>query len=91
MFIRTKLCIPTPVQREWIRESHKLLGHVGFGRLWKMMANKYERGDVLEAGTFAKQVAAQCETCQACVRPQNKFGPIVSSTALITMLFSIIA
>ena len=31
----------------------------------------------MEAAAFAKQVAAQCETCQACVRPQNKFGPIV--------------
>ena len=34
MFLENKLCIPLPLQRQWIRDFHQRSGHVGFDRLW---------------------------------------------------------
>ena len=77
MFLDGKPCIPTPLQREWIRKIHEQIGHVGFERTWKILGRDFEWGDVHVAQNFARQVSHECDTCQACDRPRNKFGPIV--------------
>ena len=37
-----KPCIPTPLQREWIRTIHEQIGHVGFERPWKIFGRDFE-------------------------------------------------
>ena len=77
MFSFGKLCVPTPIQKEWVRVSHANLGHLGFERTWKMLQRLYVWGDDSKAKKFAKTVAKECETCQACVRPRSRLGPMV--------------
>ena len=79
MFFGPKLCVPTPLQKEWIRKQHSLLGHPGYERLWFLLQKFFEWGKESEANAFAKRVSQECDTCQACVRPRNRFGPIVSA------------
>ena len=79
MFQNSKLCIPTPLQKEWVRLTHQFLGHVGVERMWKILEVRYEWGDEEDAKEFAKWVTRECDTCQACQRPRNKLGPIVSA------------
>ena len=76
MFIGTKLCIPLPLQREWIRRCHNA-HHRGHERTWKLMNDRYDWADKVGAWRFSKQVNRQCEVCQACNRPRNRLGPIV--------------
>ena len=76
MFLGTKLCIPLPLQKEWIRECHNR-HHKGQERTWKLMNDKHDWADARAAWRFAKQVNRQCEVCQACNRPRNRLGPIV--------------
>ena len=79
MFSFGKLCVPTPLQKEWVRLSHQQLCHLGFDRTWKILQKLYVWGDEPEAKKFPKAVSRDCDTCQACVRPRNKLGPIVSA------------
>ena len=79
MFLGPKLCVPSPLQKEWIREVHALLGHVGAERLKRVLEDRYEWGDDLEAVNFATRVSHECDTFQACDRPRNRSGPIVSA------------
>ena len=76
MFLGHKTCIPTPLQKEWIRAVHEVQGHVGFPRMWKILEDHYECGSLAEAKNFARRVAKECDTCQACRRPKNRYGPI---------------
>ena len=77
LFLDSKLCIPSAIQNEWIRISHQNLGHVGGERLWTMIENKFEWADKVQVENFVKLVTRQCDSCQACQRPRNKYGPIV--------------
>ena len=77
MFENGKLCIPTPIQSEWIREMHQNIGHVGNERLWQVIENKFQWGNKTQAKRLTMQMTKQCDTCQACQRPRNKYGPIV--------------
>ena len=73
------MCIPLQLQNEWIRELHVSTGHVGKERFWQIIGDRHEWADRIKALEFSKLVMDQCDTCQACVRPRNKFGPIVMS------------
>ena len=77
MFLENKLCVPTPLQKQWVREIHAMSGHVGYDRFWTLVGNQFEWADDHVVQEFAKRVSHECDTCQACVRPHNRFGPIV--------------
>ena len=76
MFLGAKLCIPLPLQKQWIRHFIDRQ-HKGHERTWKMMDYLNEWADSMAAWRFAKQVNKQCVVCQACNRPRNRLGPIV--------------
>ena len=76
MFEGHKLCVPTPIQKEWVRAMHEAQGHVGFLRMWKILEDHYEWGDKGVARNFARKVMRERDTCQACQRPRNRYGPI---------------
>ena len=78
MYLKGKLCIPLSLQEPWIRESHVFAGHVGSQRLWDHLQKQYEWSDGDKAKRFAQRVTQQCETCQACQRPNTLQGPMES-------------
>ena len=77
MYSGPKSCVPTPLQKEWIRVVHAELGHAGFERTWNVMQKWFEWGNEEEAKNFTKKVSQECDTCQACKRPRNLLGLIV--------------
>ena len=77
MFSGNKLCVPSALQKQWVREIHAMSGHVGYDRFWAMVGDQFEGGDEDVVWECAKRVSHECDTCQACVRPHNRFGPIV--------------
>ena len=77
MFLEHKMCIPIPLQKEWVRLQHEEMGHVGFPRMWKVLEEHFEWGEKGVAKKFAQKVSKECDTCQACQRPRNRYGPIV--------------
>ena len=55
MFLDRKLCVPSPVQKEFIRIEHELNGHVGFLRFWKIIGDRFEWYNKGEARKFAEK------------------------------------
>ena len=76
LLFEEKLCIPTSLQKQFIREYHSFVGHVGAPRLWKHLSNHFVFGDEKEAKDFVHQVMGECETCQACQRTTSLNGMV---------------
>ena len=76
MFSWNKLCVPSSVQKQWVRKIHAMSGHVGYDRFWAMVGDQFEWADEHVVREFAKRVSHECDSFQACVRPHNRFGPI---------------
>ena len=69
MFFREKFCIPSCLQKSFIRKTHACLGHVGGKLLWEHMSLTTEWAQEDEAHRLTMCISRQCETCQACVKP----------------------
>ena len=77
LFFQGKLCFPRYLQAAHVRAYHDFYLHPGPERLWKKLTLLFEFADREETKKFTDTVMSQCESCQACQRPQRLKGPIV--------------
>ena len=77
LFFEGKLCVPRYLQAAHVRAYHDFYLHPGPERLWKKLTLLFEFADREETKKFTDTVMSQCESCQACQRPQRLKGPIV--------------
>ena len=75
LYQNDKLCIPTGLQKPWIREYHAFSGHVGPDRLWDHLALNFEFAWGARIKEFVDSVSKKCETCQANQRAYRLAGP----------------
>ena len=66
-----RICIPTSLQKGWIRSRHEGMMHIGGKRLWKHLELRYEFAEPKEAERYTMEVTRQCVTCQAVNKARN--------------------
>ena len=69
MYTDGNFCMSAHLQKEWVRENHKYLGHMGSERLWKILENRVQWANQSSAQKFAETVSKQCVS-------RTKYDPI---------------
>ena len=69
MFFEHRLCIPSSITAQVVRQHHADCGHPGPDRLWRDLERRYAWGHPAQAKKFAHRIPGFCITWQACEKP----------------------
>ena len=87
MFYESRLCIPSSLTAQVVRQHHSACGHPAPDRLWRDLKRRYAWGDENGAKRFSIAIPKLCLICQACEDPHYQVQTVQEPTPIPEHIF----